>query len=64
MEEANHYCENNKKKLNEYEVKEELGRGSFGKVKRVTRCFKESETSEVEYEDYAMKIFNRSVLEH
>lgn len=50
--------------INEYEIHEELGYGSFGKVRRVTRHFKETEDGQIEKADYAMKIFNRSILDH
>lgn len=38
-----HRKENGKKFINEYELLDELGEGSFGKVKRVTRYYKETE---------------------
>lgn len=58
-----HKKEGNKKFINEYEIHEMLGEGSFGKVKRVTRFFKEDEEStEIIKEDYAMKIFNKMSL--
>ena len=60
---ANHYKQEFKM-INEYEIHEELGSGSFGKVRRVTRHFKETEDGQIEKADYAMKIFNRSILDH
>ncbi|CAD8050335.1 unnamed protein product [Paramecium primaurelia] len=57
--------ENGKKFINEYELLDELGQGSFGKVKRVTRYFKETEEQEeLSKSDYAMKIFHKTVLAH
>lgn len=57
--------ENGKKFINEYELQDDLGEGSFGKVKRVTRYYKETEESEeLSKSDYAMKIFHKTVLAH
>ena len=57
--------ENGKKFVNEYELLDDLGEGSFGKVKRVTRYYKETEDSlELSKSDYAMKIFHKTVLAH
>ena len=54
-----------KEYINEYEILNDLGEGSFGKVKRVIRYYKETEESEeISKSEYAMKIFNKSVLEH
>lgn len=64
-DEVLHRKENGKKYINEYEIQNDLGEGSFGKVKLVTRYYKEAEDSEeISKSDYAMKIFNKSVLEH
>lgn len=59
-----HGVEEGKKTLNEYVIHEEIGRGSFAKVKRVTRKFRESEDGPLLTADYAMKIFHRGCLEH
>ena len=60
-----HRKEKGIKFINEYAIEEELGEGSFGKVKKVTRYFKETEeTEELSSSVYAMKIFHKTVLEH
>jgi hypothetical protein len=48
--------------LNEYDIKEKIGVGSFGKVYRVTRTFY-NEQGEISKADYAMKVFNKLVLQ-
>lgn len=64
-DEVLHRKEDGKKYINEYEILNDLGEGSFGKVKRVIRYYKETEESEeISKSEYAMKIFNKSVLEH
>ena len=49
--------------MNEYEIKEKVGNGSFGKVYRVTRSFYD-EQGQILKADYAMKVFNKLVLQN
>ncbi len=54
-----HHYQNDKtgnKCINEYEIIQTIGFGSFGKVKKVTRSYIEEEGGEVKKADYAMKV--------
>ena len=58
VEEITHYTtDKGNKCINEYEIKETIGQGSFGKVKRVTRKYVEQEGGELLEADYAMKVY-------
>ncbi len=56
--------EQGRKHINEFTMGKKIGRGAFGKVKKVTRVFQSKDTEGTASAEYAMKIMHKPTLQH